>query len=257
MWLLIDGNNWFARDFFAAGPRCIGTFLNRLRDVQADRKPDRVAVCWDAGESFRKQISASYKAQRGEKPPGFNKSLSELRAAVDKLSPVASLSAASFEADDLIATLAAMAVDEGVKAMVFSADHDLHQILVDRLVNQVTAVTRPSAGVLNYTVVTASLLQESSGVQPHQWVDYRALTGDTSDNIKGCSGIGPQAARAILERFDSLEDFYRNPFAVTALNRRQHTLLMNYREQLPNVRRLLKLRIDAPLPASWLEAAAV
>lgn len=255
MWLLIDGNNWFARDFFAAGPRCVGTFLNRLQDIQTDRQPARVAVCWDSPESFRRQLSPSYKAQRGEKPPGFHKTLSELQGMVVQLANVASLSASGFEADDLLATLATMAVDEGEKAMLFSADQDLHQMLVAGLVNQVTSVTRPSRGVMHYVAMTADLLKEKTGLQPHQWVDYRALVGDSSDNIKGCPGIGPDAARKILERFDSLDDFYANPFAVL-LNQRQHALLMNYREQLPGVRRLIKLRVDAPLPASWLEAVA-
>ena len=250
MWLLIDGNNWFARDFFAAGPSCVTTFLNRLRDVQAEREPDRVAVCWDSAESFRKQISPAYKAQRGEKPPGFRTAFCEVQEAIAELPNVSSLSASGFEADDLLATLASMAEAEGERAMVFSADRDLHQVLVDRVVNQVTVVSRPQPGVMKYVYLTAQMLKQQTGVQPHQWVDYRAMTGDKSDNITGCPGIGPTTARAILERFDSLEDFYGNPFGVK-ISQRQQALLLNFRTELPKMRRLLKLRTDAPLPASW------
>lgn len=256
MWILIDGNNWFARDFFAAGPRCVCTFLNRLQDVLDDRQPDRLAVCWDSPNSFRKELSPSYKSQRGEKPPGFQKSIGELMEQVARLNNVTSISASGFEADDLLATLAQMAVDEGEKAMVFSADQDLHQSLVSGMVNQVTAVTRPGRNQVHYAVLTANSLHDKTGIHPHQWVDYRSLTGDSSDNIKGCHGIGRDSARKILQAFDSLDAFYANPFAVN-LSQRQHALLMNFRQQLAETRRLIKLRRDAPLPASWLTGAVV
>jgi DNA polymerase-1 len=250
-WLLIDGNNWFAKDFFAAGELGIRTFLNRLRDVRNDLEPELVAVCWDS-ESFRKQLSESYKAHRGEKPPGFDKGLAELRLEVESLG-LLSYAVPGFEADDLLATIAATAVDEGMQAMVCSADRDLHQTLAAGLVNQVLSVKRTTQIKLAYQVITAKDLKSQYGVHPHQWVDYRSMTGDSSDGIKGCVGIGPKAAVEVLSAFDSLDEFYANPFAAR-LSDRQRNLLLAFRAELPGVRRLIRLRRDAPLPACWLES---
>lgn len=250
MWLLIDGNNWFARDYFASGTAAATTFLRRLSDIRGHLHPERVAILWDT-RSFRHDLASDYKAGRGEKPPGFGPTMHELRDQL-AIQDVASFSVDGFEADDLIATLARQAIDEGCKAMIFSNDRDLHQCLVGGCINQITAMRRVRPGEFSLQVMTAAKLKEQFGVHPHQWVDYRALVGDTSDGIKGCYGIGEGVARSILERFTDLERFYKRPFEIN-LSPSQRTKLLNFREKLPDVRRLLRLVDSAPLPATWLE----
>lgn len=250
MWMLVDGNNWFARDFFAQGPGCVGTFLKRLGDVRADRDYERVFVCWDS-PSFRCKLSPGYKAHRGEKPDGFEKSLAELRNEVDAMD-VASLRVDGFEADDLIGTLAQMALDEGEKATIFSADRDLHQCLASGCVNQVTLVERVTRREIRYHVMTDDKLRLKYGVAPYQWVDYRTIIGDSSDGLKGCPGLGPTAAVAVLLASGSLDAFYAEPFRAK-LTKRQHALLMNFRPDVPLMRQMIALRKDVPLS---LEAVA-
>lgn len=250
MWILIDGNNWFARDFYAAGDRAVTTFMRRLQDVRIDRGATRVAICWDT-RSFRHDKYPGYKSGRDEKPAGFAHTLQELRETI-ATTDVVSFESPGFEADDLLAALAAAAIDEGERATIFSSDRDLHQCLVEGRINQVTRVERPSANLLGYTVVTAATLKRDFRVHPHQWVDYRAMVGDSSDSISGCVGIGPKVAAEILSRFDDLDGFFREPF-VPAITNRQRALLIAFAEQLPGMRDLLTLRRDAPLPTTWLQ----
>lgn len=249
-WILIDGNNWFARDFFAAGDKAPATFLRRLADISDDLSPTRVAICWDT-RSFRHDKYPGYKSGREEKPAGFAHTMHELRETLATLD-VTSFDAHGYEADDLLATLAAQAIDEGERAMIFSSDRDLHQCLVDGAVNQVTKVDRPSARQLRYEVLTAAGVKRDFGVHPHQWVDYRAMVGDSSDSIAGCVGIGPKVAVEVLSRFDDLDAFFGRPY-VPAITARQRNLLLNFAEQLPQMRELITLCRDAPLPATWLE----
>lgn len=252
MWLLIDGNNWFARDYFAAEYHATRNFLTRLADVRADRRPNRVAVCWDS-RSFRHDLDPSYKAGRGDKPEGFNAALADCRDRVAALAGVHSFAVPGFEADDLLATLAAAAIDEGERATIFSSDRDLHQCLTDGWINQVTRVLREAPGKIAYEFLTAKTFSDAYRVAPHQWVDFRAIVGDKSDGIKGCPGLGPKVALAVLSRFDSLDEFWDRPFEPSISNR-ERALLLNFRDKLPAARRLLTLRRDAPLPATWLES---
>lgn len=254
MWTLIDGNNWYARDFFASGPSAPGNFIRRLDDLIAQLSPERVAIAWDT-RSFRHDISPSYKAHRSPKPDGFASALTELQNTL-ALRDIYSYSSDGFEADDLLAAMAASAIDEGIKAMIFSSDRDLHQCLVSGRVNQVTAVGRRDRHTLDFTITTADLLHKANYVHPHQWIDYRSMLGDKSDNITGCPGVGPAAAAEVLRACGSLDGFYANPLA-PRITARQRESLLAFRERLPDVQALLTLRIDAPLPTGWLEGVVV
>lgn len=249
MWILIDGNNWFCRDFFAAGNRAVDMFVRRVADVRRDRAATRVAICWDC-RSFRHDEFPGYKADRDEKPVEFILGMQDLRETLATMD-VHSFGAMGFEADDLLATLAATALDEGERATICSADRDLHQCLVDGRINQVTRVLRDGAQ-LRYEVMTAALLKSQFGVHPHQWVDYRSIVGDKSDGIKGCPGLGAKVAGAVLSRFDDLERFFAEPF-VAPITTRERALLLAHAKHLPALRTLLTLRRDAPLPSTWLE----
>jgi 5'-3' exonuclease len=248
MWILIDGNNWFCRDFFAAGERSVAQFLRRVADVRRDRKATRIAICWDT-RSFRHDKYPDYKAGRDSKPDGFCDAMQELRETLATID-VSSFDAPGFEADDLLAALAAAAIDEGERATIFSTDRDLHQCLVDGHVNQAMRVLRDGSR-LQYDVATAATLKRDFGVYPHQWVDYRAIVGDSSDGLKGCVGLGEKVAAEVLSRFDDLDGFYREPF-VPAITKRERALLLAYAPKLEQMRDLLRLRRDAPIPATWL-----
>lgn len=250
-WLLIDGNNWYARDFFASSDSAQDNFLRRFADLRSQVQHSRVAIAWDS-TSFRHELSEGYKAKRTAKPDGFKAKLNDLRNTLATIDGVTSFAVEGFEADDLLAALARNAQDEGEKAVIFSSDKDLHQCLVSGTVSQVTAVSRLKPGSLTFSTMTADRLTTEYGVKPWQWVDYRTMTGDSSDSISGCQGIGPKAATEVLQKCGTLEAFFSSPF-LPSLSARQRNLLLAWRPKVDLTRRMLTLVESAPLPGTWLQ----
>lgn len=251
-WILIDGNNWFARDFFASKDNAGVTFKRRLHDLLEQVDHSRCAIAWDARTSFRHELIDTYKSGRAAKPDGFHGNLNELRNDLATIDGVSSLEVNGFEADDLLATLARQAQDEGEQAIIFSTDKDLHQCLVAGWVSQVTQVSRATQRRLSFVTMTAKLLFETTGVHPWQWIDFRTIVGDKSDNLSGCPGLGEKVAAEVLSKCKTLDRFYDKPF-VPNLNNRRRSMLLEFRSQVDLQRRLVTLVDSAPLPATWLE----
>lgn len=243
MYLLIDGSNWFAQCDYASPDSGTRNLLGRLETLRSQVDHTLIAVCWDEGQSFRVGISSKYKAHRASKPDGYHTRLSHARVAVGSLPGVLSVAESGCEADDLIATLVRCAHDEGERAVIFSADRDLYQLLVDGRVSQVTQVNRISRQALQFVTMTAERLKQKFKVTAEQWIDYRAIIGDKSDGIDGCPGLGPIAASNVLTSCGTLEGFYRSPLS-PKLTPRQREALLAYRPQLPDKRRLLTLVDD-------------
>lgn len=254
-WLLIDGNSWFASDYHANADHCAATFMYRLRTFTAQIEFDRVAIAWDAPRSFRKDLSESYKTHRGAKPEGFYLALQKIKQMVAE-EGLESLEVSTFEGDDVLATLAQIAVDEGVRAVISSSDKDLHQCLVADQVSQVISWRRMSPTKLHLTTVTARSMHQRYGVHPHQWVDYRVMVGDPSDGITGIPFVGDTAAKKVIQACGELERFYASPFSVPGLNDRQRRLIIEARDQVPALRELLTLRRDVPVPSRWITTGA-
>lgn len=259
-WALIDGNSWFAADWYANQTHCATTFINRLRTLLDQFEFGRVAVCWDSPRSFRKDLMQEYKGHRSDKPREYYDALQAVKQMVAQ-EGIDSLEVPTFESDDCLATLAQIAVDEGVRAVIISADKDLHQCLVVDQVSQVISWARvPAPGGqfksrLQLVTVTARSMQQRYGVWPHQWVDYRVIVGDPSDGIIGCKGVGPDAAVKVLQACGELERFYASPFSA-AISDSKRNLLIKHRPQVDRLRSLLTLRRDVPVLSRWLEAVA-
>lgn len=243
MFLIIDGSNWFAQCDYASPDSGTRNLLGRLETLRGQVEHSLVAVCWDDGDSFRTIISSKYKAHRAAKPDGYHTRMSHAQVAVGSLAGVLSLSQPSYEADDLIATLVRCAHDEGERAVIFSADRDLHQLLVPGRVTQVTQVNRISRVALQFVTMTAERLEQKYQVTPEQWIDFRAIIGDKSDGIDGCPGLGAIAAANVLRCCGTLDGFYRSPLS-PKLSQRQRDALLSYRPELPDKRRLLALCDD-------------
>lgn len=248
-WLLIDANNWFAQCDYANPSGSGGTFQRRLETLLGQVPHSRAVLCWDGGKSWRCELSPAYKAHRGAKPEGFGRRLEELRGRLAEQHE--SLRVASFEADDLIATLVTDAQHEGEQAIVFSADADLHQLLLPEWVTQVTKVSRRTHNAHDFSVVTASRLVDKYGVKSGQWVDYRAIVGDASDGIKGCPGLGKDSARKLLQWQPTLDAALdaRNRWSAPITDRQMRALVA-YQPQLQTKRKLLTLVHNVPMPAS-------
>ena len=206
-----------------------------------------VAICTEGGESFRKDLDATYKANRPEHDAALQH---QIKLAIETLQadgfPV--WSAPGYEADDIICAATWKARASGtsiqnpgpdVAVTIASADKDLIQLIGPRVT--VHSLT-------NGTTYDAEAVKAKYGVAPDQFVDFLALCGDASDNIKGADRIGPKTAASLLQKYGNLEDLYTNLTEHgTQFTPAMATSLREFQPRMPLVRELIRLKTDAPI----------
>lgn len=204
--VLVDGHGLAYRAYFAIRQlsttsgmptNAIYGFVRALLELLNGLAPDdSLVIAFDApARTFRKERFEEYKAQRAPTPEDFPLQLNAIKGIVDLLG-VTRVEQPGLEADDLIGSLATRESADGWDVEIVTSDRDALQLVSER----VTVVSPDGKQRMDPAAVKAKY-----GVTPAQWVDYRSLTGDSSDNIPGVKGIGPVAARGLLERYGSLE----------------------------------------------------
>lgn len=213
---LIDGHALAYRMYFAltapgAGSRWqtssgeptagVYGFARELVRILEQEKPDYLAVAFDVGKTFRDAIFPEYKATREKMPDDLRPQLERIRQMVDALN-IPRLEMEGYEADDVLGSAAKTAMAHGLGVKIITGDRDLLQ-----LVNARTAVYLAGD---NATYLTDNDVINKLGVRADQVVDYKAIVGDTSDNIPGIKGVGEKTAVALLEKFGTLDAIYEN-----------------------------------------------
>jgi len=210
--MLIDGPSLVYRGYFALPPLTTsdGTLVNAvfgflqivLRGMQ-DLKPDYAIVSFDLGKpQFRFDAYPEYKAGRPSMPDDLRSQFPIVREVIGMLGmPIVELQ--GYEADDVIGSLARHATAAGIDTYIVSGDLDGLQ-LVDDHVRLLT--TRQ--GVAATVIYDEAMVGERYGLRPDQMLDYKALKGDTSDNIPGVPGVGEKTAVALLQQFGTLDAIY-------------------------------------------------
>ena len=208
--LLLDGHSLAYRAFFALPIENFSTvtgqptnavygFTAMLINVLRDEKPTHLAVAFDRGEpTFRHEQWVEYKANRRETPADFRNQLSLIFEVLDALG-IRRLSAAGYEADDLIATLATQGSAEGMDVLIVTGDRDALQLVSDRV-----TVLMTRRGITEMTRFTPETVTEKYGLTPAQYPDFAALRGDPSDNLPGIPGVGEKTATKWIAEFGSL-----------------------------------------------------
>ncbi len=208
--LLLDGHSLAYRAFFALPIENFSTttgqptnavygFTAMLINVLRDERPTHLAVAFDRGEpTFRHEQWVEYKANRRETPEDFRSQLSLIFEVLDALG-VRRLSAPGYEADDIIATLATQAADEGMDVLVVTGDRDVLQLVSDRV-----TVLMTRRGITEMTRFTPAAVVEKYGLTPSQYPDFAAVRGDPSDNLPGIPGVGEKTASKWISEFGSL-----------------------------------------------------
>lgn len=215
--LLIDANSIIHRAFHALPPlsapdgRPSGALYGLasvLLKIFREDKPDYVAACFDRPEpTFREEKYPEYKAHRPPTPSALVSQLVEAPELFRRFG-IKTFDRPGMEADDMIAVLAKMfGAEPGIKIVILTGDLDTLQLVRDGKI----VVRAFKKGVSETQVYDAEAVKERYGLSPEQMIDYKALVGDPSDNVKGVPGIGPKTAQAILSRAGSLEEFFRNP----------------------------------------------
>lgn len=209
--ILIDGNSLLNRAYFALPPmkdtqgrnvNAVYGFTNLLLKVLADYNPTNLAVTFDKrGDNFRKALYADYKANRKGMPDDLAEQMPILQDLLATMG-VKVVQSAGIEADDLIGSLAAKFA---VPTLIVSGDKDLFQ-----LVNDNTTVLLTKKGITEVETVTPESLFANYGLTPRQVIEYKALRGDTSDNIPGVKGVGEKTATALIQKYGEIDTLYQN-----------------------------------------------
>lgn len=176
-------------------------FTTMLATLMKDNKPTHVAVAFDLpGGTFRTERLPSYKGTRDETPPEFSPQVPLLREMLAALR-IAAVDKDNYEADDLLATYAAMGRAQGLRVLVVSGDRDTIQ-----LVNEDVTLLYPRKGVSDLVRYTPAAVEERYGIAPHQYPDLAALVGETSDNLPGVPGVGPKTAAKWINTYGGLKE---------------------------------------------------
>src|SRR6266853_537325 len=207
---LVDGNNLAYRAFFALPEELATTegfptnallgFTNMLFKLLSDYKPKGVAVAWDTRPAERLEVASDYKADRRPTPDLLSEQFPFFRPIVEAFG-YRNLEFEGWEADDVIATLATLADEAGIRTAIVSTDRDAFQLVSDNVSLMMTP-----RGVSDVQVYTPDRVEARYGIRPDQIPDFIGLKGDTSDNIPGIPGIGDKTAGQLIAQYGSLEE---------------------------------------------------
>ncbi len=223
--------------------------------ITGDLNPDHLIVCFDrAAPTFRKQMFSGYQATRPKMDDGLSGQFKIIHEVLEKIK-VCIFELDGYEADDLIGTLARQAigkqttdhskkaVDSSLKAVdqviILTGDRDMLQ-----LVNPQVLILAPIIGVTKMILFDPEKVKEKYGVEASNFVDYKALIGDSSDNYPGVGGIGPKTAMDLVNKFGSLENIYEN---LGEINPKTMEKLATDAEQAAMAKKLATIEVNAPV----------
>ena len=214
--VIIDGKSVFYRGYYAMpglstkdGIPTGGVFGFASLSLEIVKKlePDYVCVAWDKKHtSIRKRLNIlpTYKAGRKTPPSDFFNQIPILHDLLDAFGwPLYEFD--DYEADDIMGTISLMAEQNGIETCLVTSDLDMLQ-----LVSPLTKVYAMKRGLSNIEEYDPSILENKLGIKVSQFLDLKALKGDSSDNIPGVPGIGDKTAVALLKEFESLDNIYKN-----------------------------------------------
>jgi DNA polymerase-1 len=246
---LIDGSAQVHRAFFAirglATTRGMPTggvygFTTMLRKLYQDEEPEWVAISFDLpGATFRHEQYREYKATRRRMDDDLAVQLPYVYRVCEAFG-LPRIDVKGYEADDVIATLARQAVEQGYRVMVVSGDKDLLQLVTDEI-----AVINPGREGSGATLFDRKTVEEKFGVPPERVVDVLALVGDSVDNVPGVPGIGDKGARDLVREFGSLEGVLENAERVKRAAYREG--LIKHAAEARLSKELVTLRLDVPV----------
>ncbi|MFZ5828486.1 MAG: DNA polymerase I [Planctomycetota bacterium] len=246
---VIDAHSLIHQVFHAlpemTGPRGepVGAIFGFMRDLVyllEEKHPDFLFCAFDMpGPTFRHTLYEDYKLHRPPMHEDLAPQIPSIGRAVTALG-VANMGVPSFEADDLLATVARVTEELGGECMLVTADKDCRQLITDRV---------KLYNIRKDEVFDRDRLREDWGIRPDQVVDFQSLVGDSVDNVPGVPLIGPKLARQLLEQYDTLEGVLDHAHEVSGTKRREN--LVQYRDQALLSRELVRLDAHVPIAIDW------
>jgi DNA polymerase-1 len=246
---LLDGHSLAYRAYFALPPtlatstgqitNAVYGFTSMLIKLLGDEHPDYLAVAFDLGRpTVRLEKYAEYKAGRAETPADFSSQLGLIDEVLDTLH-VPMVRVVDHEADDAIGTLAVRAAEQGMEAVIVTADRDFFQ-----LVRPGIQVMFNRRGISDIVVYDEAGVEDRFGIPPSKYLEYVALKGDPSDNIPGVPGVGEKTAAKLIQQYGSVEGLLAH---ADELRGKQRDNVVAAADQLILNKDLARIVTDLPL----------
>ncbi len=248
--VLVDGNALFHRAYHATPPlttskgelvNAVYGFTSLIFKAIESQKPDYLAVAWDMrAPTFRHVQYADYKGTRGPSDDALGKQYPRVHEVTKSLN-IPEFMLTSFEADDLIGALTRLAVkkDKTLEVVILTGDRDIMQLIGPRVRVLMPIKTLQDVGLYGVKEFT-----DRFGFAPINLIDYKALAGDTSDNIPGVPGIGEVSATKLIQKYTTLENVYRH---LDELPDRQKKLLEAGKNLGLQSKKLVTIETDIPI----------
>lgn len=256
--VLIDGHSILNRAFYgvpdltnAAGlhTNAIYGFLNILFKILDEESPDYLTVAFDVkAPTFRHEMFKEYKGTRKPMPEELREQVPVMKEVLQAMG-IRIIEQAGYEADDLLGTIAKRAEAEGIDVSLVSGDRDLLQIATDRIRIRIPKTKGGRTEIENYY---AADVEAKYQVNPVQFIDLKALMGDTADNIPGVPKVGEKTATDLMVQFGSLDGIYEHIDEVTKKSVKE-SLIQN-KDLAYLSRELATIKLDSPLAYSLEEA---
>ena len=256
--VLIDGHSILNRAFYgvpdltnAAGlhTNAIYGFLNILFKILDEESPDYLTVAFDVkAPTFRHEMFKEYKGTRKPMPEELREQVPVMKEVLQTMG-IRIIEQAGYEADDLLGTIAKRAEAEGIDVSLVSGDRDLLQIATDRIRIRIPKTKGGRTEIENYY---AADVEAKYQVNPVQFIDLKALMGDTADNIPGVPKVGEKTATDLMVQFGSLDGIYEHIDEVTKKSVKE-SLIQN-KDLAYLSRELATIKLDSPLTYTLEEA---
>ena len=258
--VLIDGHSILNRAFYGMPmltnseglhTNAVYGFLNIMFKILEEEKPEYLAVAFDVkAPTFRHEIFKEYKGTRKPMPMELHEQVPILKELLHSMN-ILTLEKAGLEADDILGTISKRSEEKGLKVAVISGDRDLLQLATDNVMIRIPKTKKGGTEVENYN---AKDVLEKYRVTPKEFIDLKALMGDTSDNIPGIPGVGEKTATNIIAEYKSIENAYANVENIKP-NKAKESLRDNY-EQACLSKVLATINVDADIDFE-LESAKI
>lgn len=256
--VLIDGHSILNRAYYGVPDltnsqgfhtNAIHGFLNIMFKILEEETPDYLTVAFDVhAPTFRHEIYQEYKGTRKPMPEELREQVPVMKQIL-KAMGICVVEQAGLEADDILGTLAVRAEKEGMEVALVSGDRDLLQIASEHIMIRIPKTKGGRTEVVNYY---AKDVKERYQVTPKQFIDLKALMGDTADNIPGVPKVGEKTATELMMQFGSLENIYNNLDNITKKSIRE-SLTKN--KELADLSKVLAtIKVDSEIDFSFKKA---
>ncbi len=254
--VIIDGNSLINRAYYAVQRPMITRgglythgvygFLNILNKMHKEYAPNYLVVTFDRkAPTFRHEAFTEYKAGRKKMPPELAMQLPLLKEVLEAMN-VKILEIDGFEADDIIGTVATQAEKEGMEPLIITGDKDELQLATD-----VTKVLITKKGLSEFEIYDHDAMVEKYGFTPTQFIDYKGLMGDQSDNIPGIPGVGEKTAQKLILEFGNIENLLENTESISNAKLRQK--VEDYAQQALMSKTLATINTNVPIEYTFEE----